>query len=287
MREVGGPLLDRLALASEKLALGERPGSVSTALTGQGQTLAGHRPYALGDDPRRIDHRAWARLDRPVVRTYRRDREQRLHLILDTSGSMGAAFPERYDRAREIATALAAIGLAGLEDVRLSALADPPRTLVTVAHGRSSSAMLAARLRGLACGGRAPAAALASLLRGAPRGVSVVLTDFLDDAPAGGWVAALAGPSPGWVIVLTHPDDPLVATGEAVELLDAEGRGRRQTVLDPPTVAAARARLLHHRTRRTAALRAAGVRVVDVDAAQSWEAALMGPLRAAGLVVTS
>lgn len=284
MREVGGPLLDRLALAAQRMALGERAGDVPSPMLGQGQTLAGHRPYVAGDDPRRIDQRAWARLDRPVVRTMRREREQRLHLVLDSSGSMAAPFPERFDRAREVAGALALLGLAALSDLRLSVFGSRAATVVAGGRGRAGAKPIMNALRAIECSGAGSPQLLAPLLHAAPRGLTVVVTDSLDPHPAARWVRALAGPSPTWVLSMEHPDDPAPAGGE-VELIDPEDRRRIVTTLDAPTLGRARARLAAHRRARTLELRAAGIGVVALDVAASWEAALLGPLRAAGLVV--
>jgi uncharacterized protein (DUF58 family) len=216
----------------------------------------------------------------------RREREQRLHLVLDASGSMAAPFPERFDRAREVAGALALLGLAGLSDLRVSVLGSGAATLVAGARGRGGAGAVLGALRSAACGGAGAPELLTPLLRASPRGLTLFLTDFLDPLPSSRWVRALAGPSPTWVLLVEHPEDPAPPAG-AVELVDPEERRRATATLDQATLARARARLSAHRRARTLALRAAGVGVVAIDASVPWESALLGPLRAAGLVVAS
>src|ERR687886_247940 len=85
--------LEQLALAARRPAL----------------EFADHRPYSPGDDPRLVDWRAYARLDRLYLKQFLEERSRTLTLLLDASASLdwgdGAAHKGRY--ARQVAAALA------------------------------------------------------------------------------------------------------------------------------------------------------------------------------------
>jgi len=78
-----------------------------------------HREYRPGDDPRRLDWRAFARTDRPTIRHFEHEAQLRATLLFDRSGSMYFADPvEDYpspdgsatpSKAAHAATLLAAI----------------------------------------------------------------------------------------------------------------------------------------------------------------------------------
>lgn len=76
-------------------------------LPGAGREAGDARPYAPGDDVRRIDWNVTARTRRPYVRDTVSDHELEVSLILDLSGSMsfGTALAEK----REVAVAAAAV----------------------------------------------------------------------------------------------------------------------------------------------------------------------------------
>ena len=74
-------------LTAVNVPVGERyqPGGVTlTSNVGQSPEYIGNRDYVPGDNPRRIDFHAWARLARPVVREYQQEYYCRIALVLDT-----------------------------------------------------------------------------------------------------------------------------------------------------------------------------------------------------------
>jgi uncharacterized protein (DUF58 family) len=113
LREAADPVLLR-RLRRFRLAarhrLGHKPGNTPTRFGSQasGLEIANHKPYALGDDLRHVDWNAYARLDQMMVKTYRAEREAPLHILIDTSASMGVP---AADRKLPFAAAVA-IGLA-------------------------------------------------------------------------------------------------------------------------------------------------------------------------------
>lgn len=62
-----------------------QPGGITfTSHLGESPEYIGNREYLLGDSPRHIDFKSWARLAKPVVREYQEEYFHRLGLVLDT-----------------------------------------------------------------------------------------------------------------------------------------------------------------------------------------------------------
>lgn len=85
---------------------GARQGALGGSLLGGGAgsslEFSDYRPYAAGDDPRRIDWAAYARTDEMMVRLHRDEIFPSASILIDTSGSMA---PKRA-RAQEAASLL-------------------------------------------------------------------------------------------------------------------------------------------------------------------------------------
>lgn len=98
MRTATDRLLLRLEWRVVRRLEGRVQGGYRTARQGTGFDLAGLRDYVEGDDARRIDWNATARLNEPVTRIYNEDRELTVWLVLDCSASMAAGPPGRGKR---------------------------------------------------------------------------------------------------------------------------------------------------------------------------------------------
>lgn len=62
-----------------------QPGGIAlSSQIGESPEYIGNREYVPGDNTRRLDHRSWARLGRPVVREYQEEYFCKIALILDT-----------------------------------------------------------------------------------------------------------------------------------------------------------------------------------------------------------
>jgi uncharacterized protein (DUF58 family) len=94
---------------SPTFSTGSTQGDRRAQAIGQGSEFADHRPYQPGDDLRRVDWNAYTRLSTLLIRLYHADRDQRIHLYIDATGSMGV--DDKLDRAGTIAMCLALVGL--------------------------------------------------------------------------------------------------------------------------------------------------------------------------------
>jgi len=81
--------LERLALEARKTLRGVGRGERRSKRHGGTVEFADYRRYAPGDDTRRIDWYAYARLEQMFLKLYVEEQDLSLHILLDVSASMG------------------------------------------------------------------------------------------------------------------------------------------------------------------------------------------------------
>ena len=103
--------LSTLQLHARLPMIGSVSGKHRSPIRGSSLEFAEYRKYVPGDDPRRLDWRAYARNDRYYIKEFEADTNLRMCLIVDTSGSMdfGRNGMSKLDYARRIAGTLAYI----------------------------------------------------------------------------------------------------------------------------------------------------------------------------------
>jgi uncharacterized protein (DUF58 family) len=126
--------LDNLALITRRAMASGRPGRRRSPLAGSSMEFADYRRYAPGDDFRRIDWRAYARLDRLFLRLFEAEENLTVTILIDCSDSMQYGEPSKASLAVTLAAALAYIALKCEESVIVGALSNR-----LVAHSRAGS----------------------------------------------------------------------------------------------------------------------------------------------------
>jgi len=106
--------------------LGNVSGRHQSPHRGSSVEFAEYRKYVAGDDPRRLDWRAYARSDRYYVKEFEADTNLRTYLVVDTSASMGFASggTSKLDYARKVAATLAHLTILGGDAVGLTCCSD-------------------------------------------------------------------------------------------------------------------------------------------------------------------
>jgi uncharacterized protein (DUF58 family) len=241
------------------------------------------RDYVHGDDPRRVDWKAFARRGKPMVRQYQEERGQELVLLVDCGRRMRAVATEgaragwtKLDWALDAGLQLAAVALARGD--RVGALAFDERLRAYVAPARS--AVQLRRLRD-ALFHLLPSAAESDLERALRelaarhrrRALVVVVSDVADPLSAHHQRRALGAASRRHRVIFAALDDPEV---RALAEAGAAG-GDGGAAADAPTRAAAY-QLQEDRRRALRELRSQGVRVLDALPAEA-----AGPMLAAWL----
>jgi uncharacterized protein (DUF58 family) len=224
-------LLDALALAVTRRVAGALPGDRRAAGVGAGTELAQLRPYAFGDDVRRIDAAATARTGQPHVRLEVPERTLTTWIAIDISPSMafGTAQRLKTDIAEGVALALGRLALrhAGRIGV-LTFGAGEPRLLPPRGSKAGLVALRRALGEGVAADGHHAPDALADALGRIGRvatqpGLVVVISDFRDQH---GWERALGSLRARHAVLAVEVHDPREATVPPVG---------RIAVVDPET----------------------------------------------------
>lgn len=114
--------LERLTLLARRAVIGQTQGERRSPKRGLSVEFADFRPYTSGDDFRRIDWNAYARLERFFIKLYVEEEDLTVHLLLDASPSMNWGTPSKLEYALKAAGALGYISLLSLDRVTVSLL---------------------------------------------------------------------------------------------------------------------------------------------------------------------
>lgn len=244
----------RLALPRTPIAgrVGERLGSG----TGSSLEFQDYRPYEPGDDLRHVDWAAYARSEILAVRLYREEVAPRIDLVLDVSRSMAVTEP-KLRAFSELSGLLACASASTAADSRIiTTSAVQPRILCAPEDIE----------RFLAC--EASFSALEEPhLPFRRRSLRIVVSDFLFPHDADALVSRLARDSASLALVqltLREEAEPVAEGGR--RLVDVEGRGELDLVIDEAAVHAYRARFSRLRIGLSTAARRVGARFAHVIA---------------------
>ena len=113
--------LGRLALLSRYVVEGSLSGAHRSPLKGPSSEFADHKSYGIGDDPKHIDWRVFARTDKYYVKRYEDETNLRVYLAIDRSLSMdfGSGDVKKYDHACHLAAALGYVTVKSRDSVGL------------------------------------------------------------------------------------------------------------------------------------------------------------------------
>ncbi len=215
-----------------------------------------HRAYAPGDDLRRIDWLAYARIGQPVTKLFRSEEDVAVRLLLDASASLDHGEPKKFDVARRLCAAIGYMALSGSQRVqllvareRLTAETELSSGLDRVHPARRGKSALGTLLRELesseARGRTDLVRALEISLQRAQRpGSLVVLSDFLDPGPVTRALtqARAAGHQVSLVQVLARDElEPTIEGDFSLE--DAETGAPLEVSIDASAVEAYLARM--------------------------------------------
>lgn len=182
--------LERMELVSRKIFRGRMKGERRSKRKGQSVEFADYRNYVAGDDLRFIDWNLYARLDKLFLKLFLEEEDLHFYALIDCSPSMDFGDPTKFDYARQLAAALAYIGLCRSDRVKIEPLGLPQALAAPVLRGRSSLWRMLDYVSQLPCAGetRLQTALKSFCLRNSGKGILVLITDLMDKS---GYEAAL------------------------------------------------------------------------------------------------
>src|SRR5579884_759491 len=239
--------LDSVALLTRRPMASGRPGRRRSPLSGSSMEFADYRRYAPGDDFRRIDWRAYARLERLFLRVFEAEENLTVTILIDCSNSMQHGKPPKALLATSLAAALAYIALKCEDKVIIGALTDRLIAYRAAGSGHHAIWSVGEFLSRLPSTGTTDLnRALYDLGRIASGpGLTIVISDFL--APEGYQVGLRALRQRRQEVVLLHllaPDEIEPDIQGDWRLRDSEGTSSVEISSTPAVLRAYRQRLL-------------------------------------------
>src|SRR5437660_11594383 len=116
--------LDQLDVMSRKMLTGKMKGERRSNRRRQSVEFADYRNYVIGDDLRFIDWNIYARLDRLFLKLFLEEEDLALYVLVDVSKSCDYGNPNKALYLKQVAAALAYIGLVNYNRVSIVAMAD-------------------------------------------------------------------------------------------------------------------------------------------------------------------
>ena len=227
--------LDRLRRHLALRTATEGQGRQASRRRGQSPEFVDHRPYAPGDDLRRLDWNVLARSNATVIKRYRAEEEAAVRIALDVSGSMATGRPVKWKLAKRIAAAIGYVALADGERAQLATMSARGVEAFSPKRGRGQFGAIRNRLERVRTDDPtgdtqaiAPEATMIELLSRIRRaGVLVIVTDALPgNGDLDAWPRAIgrarAGGHDVRMVQILSPEDLDPPWDGDLALIDAE-----------------------------------------------------------------
>ncbi len=174
--------LEKLEIVSRKIFHGKMRGERRSKRRGESVEFADYRNYVKGDDLRFLDWNIYARLERLFLKLFLEEEDLHVNILLDISKSMDWGKPDKSRYSRQIAAALAYIGLSNNDRVSVYAFADGLKYELSGLRGKRMLSKVLDFLQNVECEGASnmTSACRQFALRHAQAGILLVLSDFFD-----------------------------------------------------------------------------------------------------------
>lgn len=280
--------LQALNLNSRLRRPGQLRGDRRSTKRGTSVEFADYRTYAPGDDLRRVDWNLYARTDRLFLKIYEEEEDRAVHLLVDTSASMGFGDPAKLETAQRLAAALGYVALHELDRLQVVEIRAGGPHAHRPLRGATTSAQMLRYLAGTHAGGRSTLnRALREYAgRSASAGLLILISDLLDPDGITGGLRALAGRGHEITVLHVLTDDELEpAFAGDLELVDSETGDRQGMTLDRAAVEAYDRRLQLWLNEIKAACTSVHASYNLVRTSQPVDEVLFGQLRNAQVLV--
>jgi uncharacterized protein (DUF58 family) len=229
--------IDQLQLVSRKVIMGKIHGERLTRKRGQSVEFADYRPYVHGDDLRMIDWNIYGRLEKLFLKLFLEEEDLHVHILVDTSGSMGAGKPSKLFYAKKVAAALAYIALSNFDRVVIGAFSDGPPRMMPALRGKRNIMRVLDFLSKATAGGETEMQDAMRTFAVAHRtkGIVVVISDFFDKGGHEGVLRyLLAGSHDVFVIQTLAPEEIDPTLVGDLTLVDVEDQDEAEVTISAP-----------------------------------------------------
>lgn len=280
--------LERLALMNRRPLPGPSMGPRRSPRHGASVEFADFRDYADGDDFRRIDWNAYARLDRLFLRLYSAEEMTTVTIFLDRSRSMDFGEPSKALVSAQLAAIFSFIALHNYDRVAIAGWADKIHSYLPAQSGKATIPAVWRHIAAMPPAGKArtDAAALYEHGRyGHGPGLSIVLSDLLTDSDWRSGLLALqrGGSEVSVVQVLAREELEPDVRGDW-KLVDAESGAEVEVTISPRVIRRYQEELTAHVEAIKVFCRRHGMAFLQVPTHISITDAVIGSLRTVGIL---
>lgn len=244
--------LERLALLNRRPIPGPSAGPRRSPRRGSSVEFADFRDYSPGDDFRRIDWKALARLDRLFLRLYSAEEMTTVTLCLDHSASMSFGEPPKALTCARLAAVFSYVALHSFDRVAVAGWGEGADRYLPPMSGKGNVPQVWNYIAGLMdtpSGGTNMAALRQTMGHRRQRGLAVVISDLLTD---GDWRMGLRGLQAAGqevhVIQVLSPDELNPTVRGDWKLRDAETGRDLEITISPRVLKRYAAELEAHTT---------------------------------------
>ena len=278
--------LERLSLAVSRAFPGRLHGERRSTRRGASVEFADFRNYAHGDDLRAVDWNIYARLEKLFLKLFVAEEDLAVHLLLDTSRSMGFGTPGKLLAAQRLAAALGYLALNDLDRLSVAAITDHVGARLAGVRGAGSAATLFSWLRGLRADGATDFTRALREYHTLARqpGLLVLISDFLAPGIEDG-LRALVGRRFSLVLVrVVAPEERDPPFAGDLRLVDAETGAVREITVTAGVLSRYKQRLREHRQRLEGFCMRYGVNYVEMATDEPFDQLVLRYLRARRVV---
>ncbi len=216
--------LERLELVSRKVFRGRLKGERRSRRKGQSVEFADFRNYVPGDDLRFVDWNLYARLDKLFLKLFMEEEDLHVYFLVDASPSMNFGEPTKFFAAKQVAAALAFVGMCRGDRVRVEFLGQENQSSPVV-RGRSQLWRMTDFIQSVE-----PEqvfsltdAVKRFCLRNSGRGIVVLLTDLMDKSGYEPALRLLVGQQMDvFVLQILSPEEMDPSLAGDLKLVDCE-----------------------------------------------------------------
>lgn len=229
--------LDQLEVLSRRIFVGRMKGERRSKRTGESVEFADYRNYVVGDDLRFLDWNVYARLERLMLKLFREEEDLNVTLLLDVSRSMDWGTPSKGRFAKQVAAALAYIGLVNYDRVSIYGYSDTLAREMVGIRGRRLVGQVLSFLDQTPLEGGSDFGAVCKrfAIRYRGKGVVVVISDFLDKGGyADGLRYLLSRELDLYAIQVLSPEEIDPPLAGDLKLVDIEDEDKAEVTISKP-----------------------------------------------------
>jgi uncharacterized protein (DUF58 family) len=269
--------LRNLRMAAGRVQRGGARGERLSRQFGAGQEFGAHRPYAHGDDLRRVDWNVYGRLGQLFLKLFEQPGQLRVLLVADDAPTMDFGAHNKWVGARRVLAAVGMIALSGAERVLVSRLSD---SRAEVFDGTGETRLLD-YLAGLSVSGSPPSPGARAMFETRGRdSVLIVVSDFQQrDGPLAMLKEARRSGARA-VAVAIHAAEEINPKLGGFTRLQPIGASELKLRVDDRVLAAYREELNAWREGTRRAVHALGAALIELDSADPIEPLVVDLVRA-------